>query len=349
MKIIHSSDLHLNAKYPERIGALDEILRISGEVKADLLLFAGDFFDSRKDAQHYRPELRKKFSSLPFRVCLIPGNHDYGSYPEDLFFGDSLEVITGRPFDVIDFKGVRVIAVPYYNQSFNELLFDIKKEMGPKKTNILLLHCSLDMGEFEESQEKSEAYLPVSSKVLADLNLDYILAGHFHSRFVLNKISDSSKFIYPGSPVSVTRKETGIRNVALIDTAKDTVRAINLNSVYYETLYLLFEPEKEAETLEVLKEKIKEYDFNFTRLTLIIDGFISSGEKSLKREIDKLLGRYRDSINVDYRYRDVSEVITDPLYKKFREKLENLDLNASNKGEIDRIVKLSFSKIRYSR
>ena len=149
LKIIHSSDLHLNSKYPERLDALYSIIETSKKYDAGCLLFAGDFFDSKEDAEYYRSELRKTFSDLPFKVFLIPGNHDYGAYSGDLFFGDSIEVITEKPFKIIDFESLRIIAVPYYNQNFNEIIFEIKNKRAPDKINILLLHCSLDIAEIQ--------------------------------------------------------------------------------------------------------------------------------------------------------------------------------------------------------
>ncbi len=352
MKIIHSSDLHLNSKYPERVNTLDAIIKVAKEEKANLLFFAGDFFDSKEDAEYYRPQLRKKFSNLPFKIYLIPGNHDYGAYSGDLFFGDSIEIITGKPFRVIDFKEFRLIAVPYYNQSFNEMLFDIKKAKEPEKKNILMLHCSIDIAEFEQDQfgkEESEKYIPVSSKILSELSLDYILAGHFHSRFVLNKISENSKFIYPGSPVSITKKETGVRNVALIDIEKDIARPINIESKYFDNLKIVLEPGKEKEILKGVEDKIKEYNFVFVELSIVFDGFTSLGEKNVKKEIDKIMRKYDSNINIEYKYRDIKEAISDPLYKNFKEKLEALEIEDNYKGEIDRIVKLSFSKIKFIR
>jgi len=75
MKIIHTSDLHLNSKNPERVKALEAIISLGKSEDVDLVLVAGDLFDSNQEADRSRPALRDLLSSLPFKVLAIPGNH----------------------------------------------------------------------------------------------------------------------------------------------------------------------------------------------------------------------------------------------------------------------------------
>lgn len=351
MKIIHSSDLHLNQKFPERMEALDRILELGHHQQADIICIAGDLFDSRADCDFYRPMLRQKFSQLPFKVLVIPGNHDYGSYGGDNFFGNDITIIDKKPFEVINLNQARLIAVPYYNQDLSQHIYQIIENKDPEGINILMLHCSLDAPFIEKDdlgEEQGEKYLPVSSKVLAELGFDYILAGHYHSRFTVQKISEASTFIYPGSPVSVTKKELGKRAVAVLDTKEDPpVSQAYVDSKYFDVLNFSFLPQKEDEVLSQLQQALDQNDSRYGWIVVCLDGFTSRGEKTLKAEIENIADRYdRDKIELNLTYRDVAAVLADPLYADFKGKLEKSELSEELKKDIDQQCKLYFSKLR---
>ncbi len=350
MKILHSSDLHLNKHHPERIGALDRILEVARERRADALLIAGDFFDSKADSDYFRPKLRQKFNGLGFKVYLIPGNHDYGSFEGDLFFGNQLGVLNRRPFQSIDLGLVQLVAVPYYNQDFNRYALDIA-EAKADKVNILLLHCSLDapfLSEDEFGPEQGEGYLPVATKVLAGLGFDYVLAGHYHSRFLVHNISERCFFVYSGSPVSITNKEIGPRALTFLDTEKREIASVPLKTRYYDRLELMLEPGKEQETLNTLKVKIKEHDPANAFLEVVFDGFTSRGEKKLKQEIDRILAGLKEyNLDTVYRYRDIADLLADPAYIGFSKKLKQKNLEKKLEKEIEMTFRTLFSRLKY--
>ena len=122
MKIIQTSDLHLSSKKPERTKALENIISRAMEQKTDLVLISGDLFDSDEQADVMRPILRNMLSTLPFTIIAIPGNHDMGSYRSDLNFGNSIKIMTAKPFEITDYEDTRLISVPYSNQNFNDLV-----------------------------------------------------------------------------------------------------------------------------------------------------------------------------------------------------------------------------------
>jgi hypothetical protein len=63
-------------------------------------------------------------------------------------------------------------------------------------------------------------------------------------------------FVYPGSPASVTRKETGPRNVALIDTAAEQLNFHRLDAFHYDTLDVVVTPGEEEGILDEISEWI---------------------------------------------------------------------------------------------
>jgi len=355
MKIIQTSDLHLSSKKPERIKALENIISMAIGQKADLVLISGDLFDSDEQADVLRPTLRNMLSSLPFTIIAIPGNHDMGSYRSDLNFGNSIKIMTSKPFDITDHEDTRLISLPYSNQNFNDLVFDLKNSIDKSRLNILMLHCTLDipyLGEEEYGQEERQAYLPVNSRVLGDLGFDYILSGHFHSRVVENHITDKSVFIYSGSPVSVTRKEQGKRRVTLLDTKKARDKRLSfleLDSFYYDSIEINFYPGKEDKLLKELKSRLASFTGRDVCLGIRLGGFISMGEKDLGKEIGKVInssGFESGRLETSEEYRDIKSVLEDPLYKAFKDNLENTGSDDQDlRDRIDEMVIMQFSKL----
>ncbi len=355
MKIIQTSDLHLSSKKPERIKALENIISTAIEQKADLVLISGDLFDSVEQADILRPDLRNMLSSLPFTIIAIPGNHDMGSYRADLNFGNSIKIMTSQPFEVTDYENTRLISLPYSNQDFNDLVFDLKNSIDKSRINILMLHCTLDipyLGEEEYGQEERQAYLPVNSRVLGDLGFDYILSGHFHSRVVENHITDSTIFIYSGSPVSVTRKEQGRRRVTLLDTNRirdKRLSFLELDSFYYDRIEINFYPGKENKLLKDLKSRLASFTGLDVCLEIKLGGFISMSERDLGKEISKVMdssGFESSRLEIAEEYRDIKSVLEDPLYKAFKENLGSTRNDDQElRDRIDEMVIMQFSKL----
>lgn len=355
MKIIYTSDLHLSSKKPERSRALENIISIAKKKKTDLVLISGDLFDSNKEADILRPELRNIFSALPFKVIAIPGNHDMEAYRSDMNFGNSIKVVTKHPFEIIGGEELSVIAVPYSNQNFNDLIAPLKENINKAKINILMLHCSLDIPDIREDEygdEKRQAYLPVNSKVLGDIGFDYVFAGHFHSRVIENRISEKTIFSYCGSPVSITRKEKGRRRIAFLSTETDSrgdLSFIELDSFYYDSVKIEFRPGKENKALSGLKKKLKGYREHEAELEISFDGFISSGEKEIGKKIKQIVEEASGQkiiISTKENYRDIGAVLKDPLYNAFKEKLMENDMDQDQKDEIDNMVMMQFSRMK---
>jgi DNA repair protein SbcD/Mre11 len=355
LRIIYTSDIHLSSASKERLAALEDILKKAGEEKAHLLVISGDMFDSNEEADILRPGLRKMLSSLPFTIMAIPGNHDMDAYRADMNFGDSIKVLNRHPFEVLDFEEVRITAVPYENQAFNDLAGPLRESINGKRINILVIHCTLDIPYLADDgygDEKKQAYLPVNSKILGNIGFDYVFAGHFHSRTVENRLSEKTLFMYSGSPVSVSRKEKGRRTAVLLDTERpssERIRLLPLDSFYYEDIEIDFSPEMESEILKEMENTIKKYSGHRVDICLKIGGFISSGEKDMAGIIKKLVEKNTGenmAIEVVEQYRDISSVLEDPLYGAFKERLKQAELEEGFEKEMEEMVISQFSRIK---
>jgi len=331
-KIMHTSDLHLSEDKPETIDALDKLLQLAKETEVNIVTIAGDIFDTVEDAEALRPIIRSKLSNLDFEVIAIPGNHDRESYSGNLNFGTSLNLATEEPYQVYKRKDIVIVAVPYVERPNEELLRQLKKEAEKSESSVLLLHCTLDIGcnagDFGDEQSQ---YFPISMGIIESLGFDHVLAGHFHRTPQLRKIKDKGYFVYPGSPVSLSKNETGKRSVVLFDDWEKPV-TVSLESFYYDAATFLVTPEEEDCLLREIEEWYSARNGDNCTLMVTVDGYTTLDENAFTDQIRQVC----ENAEHEILFRDVSKVVRHPLYLSFLERLNGKD--AENPEQVKRIV-----------
>ena len=186
MKILHTADLHLTEFGDERWKVLQELLEIGRKAKIGVLAISGDLFDKDVNAESLRTQIREMFSNKGFKILIIPGNHDSASFGEELYFGEDAEILGEKPFD---YKNVRFLGLPFEAIEGERLVGRIRSlrdHLLDSNTNILMYHGELLDTFYSRSDfgdEGDARYMPARISYFKDLNIDYVLAGHFHSRF----------------------------------------------------------------------------------------------------------------------------------------------------------------------
>jgi len=328
VRILHTADLHLTEKRPETVDALEAILETASNNSADIVTMGGDIFDSAKDADKLRPKIRNLFRDIECDVVCIPGNHDGAILRKDYDFG--FDVIAEEPYGVKEIGDVSIVGIPYTETASEELLLDLRGAAESASVRILLLHCTLDWGYTEDSygDEKGRRYFSVSRDALSALGYDYILAGHFHSRTEILNWEDGGLFVYPGSPVSHTTKETGRRNAVLINTDKRSEETIPLDTQYSDQLPLKVTPGKEDVVVSKIEQWYSERADDQADLEIIVKGVIAKKEGEFEDSIKEVA----PGVDLINETKDVRVVLNHPLYNRFKEKLENLEVDGSEQG-----------------
>ena len=338
MRIIHTADLHLTENNPERWQALEEIVAIAAGKKADLLVIAGDLFDTALAAEKRRAALRDLFSSTNFKTVILPGNHDYKAYREGLSFGTNVAVITDytKP---LTFGVLHLWGLPHQVQSREQTerqLINLAALMDPKDFNILLYHGELLDAFFSRSElgaEGDERYMPLSLSSLAKLPLRYVFAGHFHSRYALFPLAGSGSFIYSGSAVSITKKETGRRAINLFEQLSGPQEYL-LDSFHYEEINISLKPDRAVDPLPELAEKLRLMHPQAKAIVTISGLFngeaLGLSETELSQGLSLLAGD-RLAGEPQENYYDVRLVLEDDLFKKLAYRLEKVPLEPQEK------------------
>jgi len=334
MKILHTADIHLKEYGDDRWKTLQKLIHIAEKKKVDVLAICGDLFDRGVDAEMLRPQIRELFSGHKFKILLISGNHDQDSYRGGLSFGENVQVINDIREPYIN-QNVRIWGIPFEpigGEKIISKLHCLAGMLSSDKKNILLFHGELldvffDRRDFGE--EGDERYMPVKLAYFKDLGLDYVLAGHFHSCFDIRKIDSRGYFVYPGSPVSITKRETGRRKANLFKVGEPP-QEYPLDTPYYEDVVVEFDPLKDQKPLELIKERVAGLPPE-AKLLLTVKGFFNGEivgitEEILIKKINKLVEKKSADSSV-YLFRDIRIILEDDLLKNFKKKLDKMSLD----------------------
>lgn len=223
MKILHVSDTHLgfsayrkatpdgiNQREMDIYRAFEQFIDYAIDEKPDLIIHAGDLFDS------VRPNNRAitfavnqifRLTKKEIPVVIISGNHEHPKLKETghiFSIFDNIEhtypIYNGKYetlFFEIENKKIAVHAIPQCN-SKKEYNYELKK-LKPDKTsdyNILVSHGSVTGVQNFTMNEFNELIIP--AKILSR-NFDYIALGHFHR---YTQLADNA--FYSGSTESLT-------------------------------------------------------------------------------------------------------------------------------------------------
>jgi DNA repair exonuclease SbcCD nuclease subunit len=323
--VLHTADVHLTADAHERREALEEIMGVAEDEEVDVVTIGGDLFDKPSDVENLRTNLRNElFSDKPFEVLLIPGNHDIEAFRSDVFFGESCEVVTEKPFShwISPEEDLRITALPYHEKVEDDLVLALKNRQEFEGTEILLLHCSLEapFDRYETGDEDDYRYFPVSKELLNEWGFDYYLAGHYHSHHEV-PLSNGSTFFYPGTPASTKRTETGKRRVVLLDTesSKD-IEYISLGAFHYANQEFTVEPGNEESTLDRIDEWVKENAVESAEASVRVEGFVEMGEAEFNENLKEATGK----VEFENETRSIEEILSHPLYISFKQELNEV-------------------------
>lgn len=238
MRIIHTSDLHLNSpldahlspskvreRRAELFGTLCRLADEATRLGAELMLICGDLFDSDSLPLTLAERVVSVIESHPdVQFLYLPGNHERNVLAEcGLALPKNLKIFdTGWCY--YD-HGQITVAARRDNDSNMFSSLSLHKE----RTNIVMLHAAVTGG--------TEA---VDLRAATDRCIDYMALGHYHS-FSETKIDDRGVAVYCGTPEGRGYDECGQKGYVLIEEnngrlshtfvpfAKRTVRRIKVD------------------------------------------------------------------------------------------------------------------------
>jgi len=333
MKILHTGDIHLKSVNDERLEAFREIINIGKRENIDVLVIAGDMFDKGINGEELRPHIRRLFEDVDFETLILPGNHDYGVFKSGLYWGKNTKVLNDymQPYskDDVDFW-----ALPFEDISEEEILkrlYEINEKMDDSRTNILIFHGELvdaygwSAGFGDEGEYR---YMPIKKTYFKNTKIKYVLAGHYHTNFDVIELPNGGYFVYPGSPVSITSKETGKRKVNIFQVG-EIPQEYSLSTFHYEYFEVHLDPFKEQNPIESIKEVVdKHLNIPECRIILKVSGFFNGAkynvkEKDIEEYLIEIKNKHPELIGKTINEcRDLRDIINNNIFQDFLERLK---------------------------
>jgi exonuclease SbcD len=238
VKFVHAADLHVDSplrgldRYEgapvERLRgatrrALENLVALCIDERADFLLLAGDVFDgSWKDYStglFFAAQMaRLREAHVP--VVLVRGNHDAASsIVKALRLPDNVRELSHKKPETVDLPAAGACV---HGQSFSQrVISDDLAARYPDRTagafNVGLLHTSLD------GRPGHEPYAPSKLETLRGKGYDYWALGHVHAREV---VSEDPWVVFPGNLQGRHARETGPKGASLVTVEGNVVTSI---------------------------------------------------------------------------------------------------------------------------
>ena len=191
LKFIHAADFHLDSPFgaltaqqaaARRRESRELAFRLANYVNQqgiDLVLLAGDLFDSNSAFRETGEQLAQAFGQMRARVFVAPGNHDW--------YGPGSPWLTVNwPENVTIFRENRLTAVdlPDWNLTIHGAAFTGDQQTSGFLTGFTVpedgrTHIGLLHGEVDPAEDR---YGPIRREEIAGSGLTYLALGHIHKR-----------------------------------------------------------------------------------------------------------------------------------------------------------------------
>ena len=248
MKIAIISDTHLGyARFEEDTYVQAERALISASGKADIILFAGDIFDTKIPSLETMKRAVEIFRKATVPVLAIHGNHE--RRPKDMVNPAQLLALSAgfrllhresaifeKDGQKVQILGIGSVPEEYAETAIKRAMEGFSRESGA--FTVLMLHQSIKELVPGGKDELTLEYLE-------GLHFDLIIDGHIHER--MSKLG--GRFLIPGSTVITQLKqdETESRGYYLYDTESRKAEFVEIASRRFFCQKLVFDHADEHE------------------------------------------------------------------------------------------------------
>lgn len=228
VKILHCADIHIGAeeaflgaraqsRRAETLITFEKIVNIARENSVDIILIAGDLFNSNNIEKPFVERVFECLACVPdIKVVFAAGNHDplnaespFKKYsaPKNVFVLETKDCF-------VEFKELNTRV---YGKSFKEVYMTgesrFSLEADPEFINIMCIHG-------EVRADLGSNYNSITNAFIETSRMDYMALGHVHKCSGINKIGNTY-FAYCGCPEGLGFDELNEKGIYLGEISKD--------------------------------------------------------------------------------------------------------------------------------
>jgi DNA repair exonuclease SbcCD nuclease subunit len=219
LQVLHTSDCHLDGDFPYRndrhltskyFASFRRVIDKTLELNADILVIAGDFFDSNRASQVSTDFALSELARTRSQVIIGPGNHDSldeGSVYQRVDFrqaGDHVHVLS-------ETCGLEIVLpelqTRLWGRGGTEMDPTYRPLAGLPSREGDLWHIAVAHGHFMTDAAWDDRWAPISEEELAGGAWDYLALGHW-DHFV-DVTQGTMRAVYSGSAVPSRDAEYG--------------------------------------------------------------------------------------------------------------------------------------------
>lgn len=228
VRILHTGDVHLDSAFSragvrggeerraELRSVFSDLMRYVKNSQIDILLIAGDLFDSEFATSETLELLVREFSTCRIPIFISPGNHDpYNS--ESIYslgkFPKNVHIFKEKSLSCVNIEALNTAVYGWAFEDISHSFSPIadKKVEDPGALNLVCGHAQLD--------NPLSEYCPVTKRDIEDFGADYYAFGHVHLNPEQKKAGNAS-YAYSGFLLGRSFDECGAGGAWLIEAEK---------------------------------------------------------------------------------------------------------------------------------
>ena len=189
VKIVHAADFHLDSAFgalsaeqarQRRRESRELLTRLSNYVNqngVDLVLLAGDLFDSDTTYRETLEALSDALGAMQARVFIAPGNHDPYSAKSPyatLSWPENVHVFTSKTVERVELPE---LGCAVYGAAFTAPVQDESLLAGFRAPEDDFIHLMVLHGDISATESR---YDPLTKEQIKESGIDYLALGHTH-------------------------------------------------------------------------------------------------------------------------------------------------------------------------
>ncbi len=219
MKFIHIADIHFDSPFinlsdRENLGDMKrleqrrvfkKVIEYIKENHIEFLFIAGDLYEHQYIRKSTIEYINNLFKEIPeTKIYISPGNHDpyiKNSYYNQFQWNENVHIFSSR-IEKISLENTDIYGYGFDDFYCTDCGIENLEIDDKEKTNILVIHSTIDGANLEEKQ-----YNSIPRKLLEEKGFDYVATGHIHK--LDYNTYDNQNIVYPGSLISLGFDELG--------------------------------------------------------------------------------------------------------------------------------------------
>lgn len=305
MKILHCADLHLDSPFSgldtrESEGRREEqrelfrsLVCLARNRRIDLLLIAGDLFDSGYTSAKTVKFVVDMLGKLDCPVVISPGNHDPyikgGLYATE--FPENVHIFDSEALSSFDFPelGVTVHGYAFTSSRYESHPLEQPISADPSRFHILCAHA--------DTSSAISRYAPITPREFADSPFHYAALGHIHNAPDM-EVYNGTAVAYSGCAEGRSFDETDFGGAILLDVADNKIRYEKVRLAKHRYMIEQIDitaTESDAEAADKIQQRVAVCSYSEdTTLRVILSGSVSPSytpnPKSIREKITGLCG-----------------------------------------------------------